>query len=70
MATVGDLVVYGDDKTPREEVRRLAERVAKAQKAWRDKDRDAALEKPLFNTFLVLGKSFIHLDAWKICCRV
>lgn len=53
MATVSDIVVYGDDQTPREEVRRLAERIAKAQRAWREKDSQVGLEKPLFNTFLV-----------------
>jgi len=61
IATLSDIVVYGDDMTPREDVMRLAERISKAQKAWREKDRDSGLERPLFNTFLILGESLIGL---------
>ncbi|GAB7338592.1 hypothetical protein MBLNU457_5331t1 [Dothideomycetes sp. NU457] len=53
LATMSDVVVYGDDKTPKEEVRRLAESIAKAQKVWKEKDREAGVEKPSFSTFIL-----------------
>lgn len=56
LATLSDVVVYGDDKTPKDEVRRLADSIARAQKHWREKDRDAGVEKPTFNTFVLDGK--------------
>lgn len=60
MATVSDIVVYGDDKTPREETRRLAERIARAQKLWRDKDKESGTDRPVFSTFLLQGKCHLH----------
>lgn len=56
MATVSDIVVYGDDKTPKHEVLRLAERISKAQRAWRMRDIEAGNDRPKFNTFIVTGK--------------
>ena len=62
MATVSDVVVYGDDKTPREEVRRLAERIARAQRSWREKDKELGTERPLFSTFILQGRIAPNLD--------
>lgn len=55
MATVSDIVVYGDDQTPKAEIKRLAERIARAQKAWRLRDMEAGAERPIFSTFVLLG---------------
>lgn len=56
MATVSDIVVYGDDKTPREEVVRLAKRIARAQTAWQMKTEGGLTTTRLFNTFILSGK--------------
>ncbi|KAG8628523.1 hypothetical protein KVT40_004396 [Elsinoe batatas] len=61
LATVSDIVVYGDDNTSKEEVRRLAERISRAQKAWREKDREQGVERPVFSTF-VMTDSFAKLE--------
>jgi dual specificity MAP kinase phosphatase len=58
MATVSDIVVYGDNKTPRREVENLAKRISRAQALWQKKigglqDHE---DRP-FNTFVVSGKS-------------
>ncbi|KAK5000448.1 tyrosine/serine/threonine protein phosphatase pps1 [Elasticomyces elasticus] len=49
MATVSDVVVYGDERTSREEVDTLAKRIARAQRNWRAREGGAAE----FNTFVV-----------------
>ncbi|KAK8208058.1 tyrosine/serine/threonine protein phosphatase pps1 [Zalaria obscura] len=59
MATVSDVVVYGDERTPREEVKKLAQRIASAQRAWRhkvEKGAEGTGEKPEFNTFILQGE--------------
>lgn len=56
MASVSDIVVYGDEKTPKEVVKRLATRIAKAQKAWRTKDKNALKDHPIFSTFVLRGQ--------------
>ena len=53
MATVSDIVVYGDDQTPRQEVVNLAKRIAKAQTSWQKK---MEVGSRLFNTFVLFGK--------------
>ncbi|KAF2083379.1 hypothetical protein K490DRAFT_51840 [Saccharata proteae CBS 121410] len=53
MATVSDIVVYGDERTSRKEVLRLAERVARAQEAWRKRQVAAGSEVHTFGTFVV-----------------
>lgn len=57
MATVSDIVVYGDERTPREEVEKTARRMAKAQTAWQKRfEGPASAEgERLFNTFIVTG---------------
>ncbi|GAB7352477.1 hypothetical protein MBLNU459_g2885t1 [Dothideomycetes sp. NU459] len=62
MATLSDVVVYGDDKTPKEQVQRLAAKIARAQKVWREKDREEGVEKPLFSTY-VLQDAFSKVKA-------
>jgi dual specificity MAP kinase phosphatase len=54
MATVSDIVVYGDQETPRGEVEEVARRIARAQGAWQKK-LDGGSNR-LFNTFVVTGK--------------
>ncbi|PNS18775.1 Dual specificity protein phosphatase PPS1 [Sphaceloma murrayae] len=63
LATVSDIVVYGDDTTPKEEVTRLAERISRAQKAWRERERERepGLERPTFSTF-VLSDTFAEVE--------
>jgi dual specificity MAP kinase phosphatase len=56
MATVSDIVVYGDGQTPREEVARLAKRIAKAQTAWQLKMEGPDGGARLFNTFILSGE--------------
>lgn len=53
MATVSDIIVYGDDKTSKHQVMQLAERIARAQKAWRNRDVEAGADRPKFSTFVV-----------------
>ena len=57
MATVSDIVVYGDDKTPKEEVKQLAERISRAQRVWREKDKQAGVDPPTYSTYLLQGAS-------------
>ncbi|USW57370.1 Putative tyrosine-specific protein phosphatase [Septoria linicola] len=59
MATVSDIIVYGDEKTPREEVVRLAKRIARAQTAWQKKTEGTNCTSRLFNTFILQ-------DSWQI----
>ena len=56
LATVSDIVVYGDDKTPKQEVEELARRVARAQNAWQRKMDGFQPGGRLFNTFVLSGK--------------
>ncbi|KAK4617935.1 Dual specificity protein phosphatase PPS1 [Fulvia fulva] len=53
MGTVSDIVVYGDNQTPREEVVRLAKRLSKAQTSWQKKTEGAFSSGRLFNTFIL-----------------
>lgn len=53
MATVSDIVVYGDERTPREGVARLAKRIAKAQSAWQKKVEGLHFGHRQFNTFVL-----------------
>jgi dual specificity MAP kinase phosphatase len=55
MATVSDVVVYGDNQTSRKEVEMVARRISRAQVAWQKK-LDVSGGR-LFNTFLVTGTS-------------
>jgi dual specificity MAP kinase phosphatase len=57
MATVSDIVVYGDDKTPRTEVEALAKKISRAQALWQKKNGSLQdhEERP-FNTFVVSGE--------------
>lgn len=58
MATVSDLVVYGDDQTPQSEVTELAVLLHKAQATWSLRpDVGRTSREPKFNTF-VLSESF------------
>lgn len=59
MATVSDIVVYGDESTPRDEVVSLARSIAGAQRAWREKRSAVMLvdKEAVFNTFVVAGES-------------
>jgi len=57
MATVSDIVVYGDGRTPRQEVERLAKCIARAQTAWQKRTEGLSGGPRLFNTFVLTGKS-------------
>lgn len=65
MATVSDIVVYGDNQTPRSEVEELAQRIARAQGAWQKKTEVLNSIGRLFNTFIVSGKQSINLAIWR-----
>ncbi|KAK0659029.1 Dual specificity protein phosphatase PPS1 [Lasiodiplodia hormozganensis] len=53
MATVSDIIVYGDEKMPHEDVVRLATRIAGAQRAWRERHVGTGCDVQDFNTFVV-----------------
>ncbi|KAI9694116.1 MAG: tyrosine/serine/threonine protein phosphatase pps1 [Bathelium mastoideum] len=54
MATVSDIVVYGDAGTSREEVQALGRRVASAQRAWRERSETVSgAGEHVFSTFVV-----------------
>ncbi|EON61016.1 hypothetical protein W97_00226 [Coniosporium apollinis CBS 100218] len=53
MATVSDIIVYGDQQTSKDDVSRLAKRIARAQKACREKHAVSGYDIGLFNTFVV-----------------
>ena len=61
MATVSDIVIYGDQTTKKEEIHQLAKKFAIAQNIWRlnngcGNDEDA----PSYNTFVLSGTSSGH----------
>ena len=55
MATVSDIVVYGDEKTPLEESIALAQRISRAQRAH---EASTGTQRGLFNTFILQGPCF------------
>jgi dual specificity MAP kinase phosphatase len=60
MATVSDIVVYGDAKAKPEDVMRLATRLSKAQRNWREKHLGGLNETlNVYNTFVVSGRSLL-----------
>jgi dual specificity MAP kinase phosphatase len=54
MATVSDIIVYGDHKTKPEDTIALAQKISKAQ---RQHEAQNGLQPYLFNTFMLSGKS-------------
>lgn len=52
LASLSDIIVYGEDGVHRAVVMELAERIAVAQKDWR-KRVDNGFESPIFNTFVL-----------------
>lgn len=56
MATVSDIVVYRDENAKESDLHILAKRIARAQRSLREKMEPAALETPVFNTFVVSCK--------------
>lgn len=63
LATVSDIVVYGDLQTPKEEVKQLAVRIARAQAAWSKKMEALGAGDRLFNTFVLEGE---HVLCWSV----
>jgi len=62
MATVSDIIVYGDDNTPREHVLNLAKMISQAQRSWRERqiaDGDEPLD---FHTFVLSGTALTSLQ--------
>lgn len=53
LATVSDVVVYGDQQTPRSEVLKLARHISQAQLAWQTKAEGQEPEERLFGTFVL-----------------
>ncbi|KAG9530180.1 tyrosine protein phosphatase 1, partial [Aureobasidium melanogenum] len=62
MATMSDIVIYADDKTSKTVLNKLASLISRAQKVWREKDRDNDAEIPQFHTYVV-NDSFAKLQA-------
>lgn len=60
MATVSDIVVYGDLNTSKEEVEQVAARIARAQTSWQRKT-EGLLHTGgrLFNTFVLSGERIL-----------
>ena len=54
-AMMSDIVVYGDDDTPQNELRNVAKKIASAQMAWRKKHSSGGQEIPPFETFVVVS---------------
>lgn len=57
LATVSDIVVYGDVNAKREDVRRLASRIAQAQETWRRENKDLRTSPTEYNTFMLQGST-------------
>jgi dual specificity MAP kinase phosphatase len=73
MATMSDIVIYADDKTPKDVATKLATVISKAQKVWREKEADDNVDAIHFHTFVVKGKcrSIFHLEQFAlIYCRI
>ena len=67
MATVSDIVVYGDQSTPIEELHELAKKFAIAQGTWRARsglvgDEDA----PTYHTFVLSGTPDVILQGFEL----
>jgi dual specificity MAP kinase phosphatase len=63
LATVSDIIIYGDDNSKPEDVMALARKVSSAQQAWKERMQLVGWESGTFNTFntfVVLG-SFIPI---------
>jgi dual specificity MAP kinase phosphatase len=54
LATVSDIVVYGDDDANAESILLLANKIASAQRTWKKKVEDFGWESSTYNTFVVL----------------
>ena len=57
MAMVSDVVIYGDERANKEEIRSLAERFAFAQNTLRVKSSNSEGDAPSFNTFILSSES-------------
>ena len=62
IATVSDIIVYGDDSTPMQEVKELAQIFSQAQVLWRDEVDPVGNESEEYNTFAVT-EPFAKLEA-------
>ena len=61
MASISDVIVYQDSRTPREEAERLAKRIARAQTGWQRKT-DGLFPGPRqYNTFVLSGKQLLDM---------
>ena len=63
MATMSDIVIYADDKTPKAVLEKLASVIARAQKVWKEKDRDNDIDVPHYHTFVVKGRNDQTLES-------
>lgn len=54
MATVSDIVVYGDDFTPRSDVEEVATLMSQAQKAWSQRTDMSGRTEGKYNTFILI----------------
>lgn len=61
MATVSDIVIYGDAHAERSTLNALAGKIASAQKAWKKKMDPTGQETQVFNTF-VLSTPFTQIE--------
>jgi len=61
LATVSDIVVYGDLKTSKKQVEHLAGRVARAQSTWAKRMEPFHSGGRLFNTFILTGESRLRM---------
>ena len=57
MATVSDIVLYAEAETRQEELHSLAKKFAMAQHTWQVKNGSGDENVPIFNTFIMSGKS-------------
>ena len=61
MATVSDVVIYGNEGVNEEQIRNLAERFSFAQNSWRVKTRSGDEDAPTFSTY-ILSSMFLTIS--------
>lgn len=62
LATLSDIVVYGDDNGDPWAVRPLAERIAKAQRGWKQRLDPGGLDPQLYHTFVLSSELVLVLE--------
>ena len=67
MATVSDIVIYGDNTATKPQIQGLAEKFAIAQNTWRIKSGNGDVDAPMYHTFIVTSKLCRGCHTTKLC---